>query len=116
MLKDLVKVASRLSSLGLSSEAHFIGAVVQKFAGDLVQFPKEVWQEKPKMKAKEIREERKRRQAESNAFQRKLEEDMRLQDEEDGIVSAPGYGYEHESEEDRIAQDKLIEQILKKEN
>lgn len=105
MLKDLVKVASRLNSLGLSSEAHFIDAVVRKFAGDLVQFPKEVWQHKPKMKAKEFREEKKRQQAESNAFQRKLEEDMRLQDEEDGIVSGPGFGYEHESEEDRIAQD-----------
>ena len=32
MLKDLVKVASRLNSLGLSSEAHFIDSVVRKFA------------------------------------------------------------------------------------
>jgi hypothetical protein len=32
MLKDLVKVASRLNSLGLSSEANFIDAVVRKFA------------------------------------------------------------------------------------
>lgn len=32
MLKDLVKVASRLDSLGLSSEADFIDAVVRKFA------------------------------------------------------------------------------------
>lgn len=105
MLKDLVKVASRLNSLGLSSEANFIDSVVQKFAGDLVQFPKEVWQKRPKLKAKEFREEKKRQEAESNALYRKLEEDMRLQDEEDGIVSGPGYGYEYESEEDRIAQD-----------
>lgn len=32
MLKDLVKVAGRLNSLGLSSEANFIDAVVRKFA------------------------------------------------------------------------------------
>ena len=32
MLKDLVKVASRLNSLGLSYEANFIDAVVRKFA------------------------------------------------------------------------------------
>lgn len=34
MLKDLVKVASRLNSLGLSSEANFIDSVVRKFAGE----------------------------------------------------------------------------------
>jgi hypothetical protein len=32
MLKDLVKVANRLNSLGLSSEANFIDSVVRKFA------------------------------------------------------------------------------------
>jgi len=52
MLKDLVKVAGRLNSLGLSYEANFIDAVVRKFAGDLIQFPKEVWQDRPKMSAK----------------------------------------------------------------
>ena len=103
MLKDLVKVASRLNSLGLSSEAHFIDAVVRKFAGDLVQFPKEVWQHKPKMKAREIREERKRREAESNAFQRKLEEDMRLQDEED--YSSPKGRHEYPSEEEMAMEE-----------
>jgi hypothetical protein len=83
MLKDLVKVASRLDSLGLSSEANFIDAVVRKFAGDLVQFPKEVWQDRPKMSAKEIREERKiQHERQLEEYKRQYEERLKM-DEED---------------------------------
>ena len=103
MLKDLVKVASRLDSLGLSSEADFIDAVVRKFAGDLVQFPKEVWQDKPKMKAKDIRAEKKRHFEEWNAHQRKLEEDMRAQDEEN--YSSLKGRHEYPSEEEMAREE-----------
>jgi hypothetical protein len=97
MLKELVKVAGRLDSLGLSSEANFIDAVVKKFAGDLVQFPKEVWQDKPKMKAKDIRAERKERDEERNAHQRMLEEEMRVIDERN---YSPKGRHEYPSEEE----------------
>jgi len=38
MLKDLVKVASRLDSVGLSAEADFIDSVIAKFAGESSEF------------------------------------------------------------------------------
>lgn len=49
MLKDLVKVASRLNSLGLSSEANFINSVVRKFAGEnsTGRGPERVYDETP---------------------------------------------------------------------
>ena len=93
----------RLDSLGLSSEAHFIDAVVRKFAGDLVQFPKEVWQDRPKMKAKDIRAEKKRHFEEWNAHQRKLEEDMRAQDEEN--YSSLKGRHEYPSEEEMAREE-----------